>query len=386
MNRLHAINRIITFLALMNLSSLLAQRDSCFAGPVSTVPIVGMPWFPAISPNGRCIAVSANSDVSLFSLNSKKCTIDPKVRATVSVPNPGGLAFSPDGTCLVVASLDADALYVFCVNEHACTIKQTQKIKFPLRSSPFNVAFSPNGKNVAVALLQSSEIALFEVDKRKCKLGEAPLQTLEAQGNGPLGISYSPCGTCLAWSNFYSHTLTLAKVDPLNGKVIICQTQSTDGEFPQELVFSPCNKCFAVIHCGGFDDAGTVSIFSFNALNSTAVPVQTRVPTGKYSTGGSYSKDGRCLFVTNSHAHTISSFSVNKNTHCIELVETIEADNPDRMSRHESCFVFTGFNSRKVNAFGLECHQSSANKVKPKAKEVAVQSPADQLSHLPMRR
>ncbi len=186
----------------------------------------------AISADGTCLAVIDGGTVYLYCVNvCDDCSLCCKPTSQVKLPGwiPTSLAFSPDGSCLVVTSSGSadNAIYTFCVtNCHIipsgsgifCSSKPNGTGSNPVQAvfSPVSASTSPTSWCLAVAYQTSlydrnGIVQLFTVASDTCTFSASstlydPESTLNNDQMDVPGrsVAFSPNGSCLFFVTQYN--------------------------------------------------------------------------------------------------------------------------------------------------------------------------------------
>jgi len=159
--------------------------------------------FIAISPNGRVAYVSdpGSDEVVPLDLTTSPATVE----AAISVADPEGIAFSPDGSMAYVADNSNTgagkpahpALTPITVATNTAGIP----IALPAGTEPFWVAVTPDGSRALVSDAHGSSV--YPVTLASGTVGAAI-----AVGSGPVGIAITPNGAKAYVANSGSGTVT----------------------------------------------------------------------------------------------------------------------------------------------------------------------------------
>ncbi len=153
----------------------------------------------AYSPNGTCLAaIDCSGNVHTFSVNSSDCTLTlVSSVASSMVPNAVDLAFSPNGSCLVVLSSNLVLSRVSSFSVTGCTIPATptSSATSSIGFLPTQISFSPDGTCLAVAN-EANQIFgiggvldIYSIDPTNCGLA---LVQFCLNGETGRAVSWSP--------------------------------------------------------------------------------------------------------------------------------------------------------------------------------------------------
>lgn len=187
---------------------------------------------------------------------------------------PHGMAFSPDGNYLAVAfgasKQTPRGVAVYSVNNLPKTPTSIQLLHL-LRSDemdkgiPKGVAFSPDGSCLLITLSETNSVAIYRFDSSIEEIISNPLQILNgtsSQLSRPEDIKFSVDGKYCAISNSNKDTVTFYSFDKENNVFLnnvpeyIMENPEAQLSFPHGLAFSPDGKYLAVTQFGPvvFDD------------------------------------------------------------------------------------------------------------------------------------
>jgi sugar lactone lactonase YvrE len=233
-------------------------------------PVAGSPFTTGInesvvslafSPNGRLVA-TANRDftgsqagtISLFSVNGATGALTSVTGSPfpsdAGPAQPGGLAFSPDGTLLAVGNTD-HKVSVYRVNGTTGGLSS-------VGGSPFagggdTVAFSPTGGLIAGASANGIAMSKVNPDGSLTPVPGSPFTT----PHSPNGVAFSPDGRFVATGQgggFASPSVAVFMVDSSTGQL----TQISGSPFPSDAgapAYSPNGRLLIV----GADPIGVLA-------------------------------------------------------------------------------------------------------------------------------
>ncbi|MBA3954727.1 beta-propeller fold lactonase family protein [Candidatus Dependentiae bacterium] len=214
-----------------------------------------------------------------------------------------GLAFSPDGNCVVVANFFSNTLTVLTRAPNTCNFAITATVVGSVAnglSNPSSVAISQNGC-VIVTNSGSNTVSVFTLIGVNDICTLAFVGVVPTGGTGPTASQFTSDGNCLIVANFNSNNLSVFQVDPN----CVLQTPATlvgTGGLvnPNSIALSPDNRCIAVGNSG----ANTIAQYSITEANN--VCTVTALPTSPLQGANLaiprsviYSTDGGCLFAAN---------------------------------------------------------------------------------------
>jgi len=159
----------------------------------STISTGSFPQGVAFSPDGSLLVIAnaGSNNASVYTVSGS--TITPASPSIISTGNgPEGVAFSPDGSLLVITNFGDNNASVYTVSGSTIT---PQSI-LVTGVAPFGVAFSSDGSLLVITNQISSNASVYTV------LGSTitPSSTLST-GSNPLGVAFSPDGTLLVITN-----------------------------------------------------------------------------------------------------------------------------------------------------------------------------------------
>jgi WD40 repeat protein len=134
----------------------------------------------AVSPDGDTIATVAGDELKLWSTAAKpKATVKLKERPTA-------IAFTPDGTALILAARRAQSVTVWDLK----TKKERASLK--VGADVLSIAVSPDGKTLAVGLgFREDAVQLWNLEEAKLTL------TFKVKHEGVPAIGFTPDGKTL---------------------------------------------------------------------------------------------------------------------------------------------------------------------------------------------
>ena len=327
---------MLALLPLLSSSSPMMASKKAFCCPVQrSVSLTTGTYSGKFSPvalSHKCAAVITNGTegglVSIFGFNDDCCTLSdqPKQAPFALFGFATAIAFSNNGKLLAVIT-NSNRLYVFHIN-NCCTYdpNAVQMIFLPSNElDPSGVSFSPNNKCLAVAFEVTNNIVVYPINS-DCSVGPNPVGPSTPSGDFfPLSLAYSPDGKCLAVFNIGNYTIpgTTSSVSFFNVDENSCaltpvanspfSTGVNNSTLFGSLVFSPSGKCLTVVtetDPASLPGFGALSVFKVKKCIPTLVQVTSS--EGVSALGAAYSKDGRCLFVTNTGSNAINVFDVDK--------------------------------------------------------------------------
>jgi YVTN family beta-propeller protein len=134
----------------------------------------------ALSPNGETLWVTDDQPTG-YVIRFSTSNFQPTTGFLTGTTNPFGLAISPNGTELYVASQGDNKVYIYSTD--GSFIKSIK-----VGTNPADIAFTPNGDVAYVTNTSSSTVSVIDVATNKIK--GSPISV----GEDPCGINISPSG------------------------------------------------------------------------------------------------------------------------------------------------------------------------------------------------
>lgn len=177
--------------------------------PGSPTPVGSLPTGVTFNPTGTLLAVSNSGDdtVSVFHVEptSSTAALVPVAGSpfTVNGVSPSGVAFSPDGSMLLVPNLTSRTISLYSVAASgALTESDNSPVVFPVAAdaSLTSARFSPNGSFLAVPEDAENSVVMFEVSdgSNGPALTEVPGSPFPVNGTDPETVSFNASGSLLA--------------------------------------------------------------------------------------------------------------------------------------------------------------------------------------------
>jgi YVTN family beta-propeller protein len=160
---------------------------------VATVPVGSLPYGVAVDGHSGRVYVAglANHTVTVIDRNNV-------VLATIALPNPHGLALSPDGARLYVGDYGAGALTV------VDTATRTVLGQVAVGGLPVGIAVHPSGARVYVAAFAANALVAVDAATRTV-VGQA------AVGAGAAGVALSPNGDTAFVANMNDNSVSIVR-------------------------------------------------------------------------------------------------------------------------------------------------------------------------------
>lgn len=290
----------------------------------------------AVSANGSFayVANSETNNVTAFRVGTNGSLLFGD--STSGNPNPvsagttpQALAISKDSQFLYVANSGSDDVTVFNIGTAGALtlVPQTEGRSKPVgagASSPIGLAISPNGRFLYVASSNSNMVTAFQVDSSGVLTLVPPAGSgtnpVSSGGTGLTALALSPNGQFLYLTNGASNNLSIFRVEP-SGLLTLIPPASlnpvpTGGTAPNGLAIGVDGA-----HLYVANGSGTISVFAIGSTGLlTLVPAsgagQNPVPppaTGLTPVALALSPDGQFLYVAN-RVSSVSGGSVSAYT------------------------------------------------------------------------
>lgn len=229
---------------------------------------------------------------------------------TQNIQNPVGAFYSPDSRTLIVVNNTNRTVSSFCVNDCNCQITNASNI---FTNGLTNASFgtiSPCGTCVAVsnfglAVPAAGSISLYSLNQSNCTLSLIR-DDLSSGGNNAVGLAFSPDGNFLAAANEFSKNITVFTVNKNNCNLTSIGSFSTGNNInpfeiaPIILSYSPDGKFLAVTIVNLTNGVGNIGIYDVNKETGDLTNLRTTNSGGIFPTGLAFSPNGKFLAVTNS--------------------------------------------------------------------------------------
>lgn len=289
----------------------------------------------AYSPDGRCLAVVNYplNNVSVFRVDPQTCALTAVGVFATNGLNPIAAAYSPNSRCLVVtnAGIQNDpgnpgSISVFTVDLETCALELVTELPIVIGGTinptllAFSPILSPNGSYcLAIVNQGSNDISVFTVDPDMCTLDF--VNTYDT-GPTPLGVQYSPDGTCLVVSNLNVGgggvgTLSIFEVNQTTCALaeIVNSPIASGGQLPTSVTYLRDGQCLAVTNSNligsGPADQENIALFSVNQTTCELNLVNTiLIDVGSAPFVGAYSSSASCFSVANIFSNTITNYAV----------------------------------------------------------------------------
>lgn len=204
----------------------------------------------ALSPNGETMWVTDDQPTG-YVIGFSTSNFQPTTGFLTGGTNPFGLAVSPNGTELYVASQGDNKVYVYSID--GSFIKSIK-----VGANPADVAFTPNGNLAYVTNVDSSTVSVIDAVTNKIK--GSPISV----GEAPCGINISPSGrivyvvnttsvsviedraviATIDLSSYGAHTGYFSALTP-DGKYLYVPVDQSDTEHGNVAVINTATKAVA---------------------------------------------------------------------------------------------------------------------------------------------
>lgn len=154
----------------------------------------------------------------------------------------------PSNRFALVPDLGVDKVYIYHFDEHAGTLAANDPAFVSVKpgAGPRHVRFHPNGKWVYLVTEMGSLVVGFNWDPVKGSLSEfQSISTLPADFKGTsvcAEMEIHPNGQFLYASNRGHDSLSVFKIDPVDGKLTLIQTIPSGGKTPRNFAFDPTGQ------------------------------------------------------------------------------------------------------------------------------------------------
>jgi DNA-binding beta-propeller fold protein YncE len=222
------------------------------------------------------------------------------VQQVISGEGANGVSVSPDGTLALVANRNEGTLSVFAVKNKRLEPAGKLDLGNP-KSLSSSVAFLPDGKTALLTRYGDNLINVLHIDGTKVTIDERSLTA----GVSPYTLDINHDGTLAAVSNMgrgNGDIDTVSMIDLTQKPFRTVETVSV-GHSPEGLKFSPDGKLLAAANIEGsskpasspfYHDHGMLVVF---AVDGKSLHKLAEAPTGRWSQGIAFSRDGRAILV-----------------------------------------------------------------------------------------
>ena len=280
-----------TRLATANLSGSDVSVFAVAAGGALT-PVSGSPFSTGLSSNPASVAFSpdgsllaaadgGNDTVSVFSVGGSGAltAVSGSPFSTGGGSAPSWVAFSPDGSLLAVADTGASvhAVSMFSVGGGgALTPVSGSPFSTGGGSVPESVAFSADGSLLVVADEGIDRLSVFTV------AGGGTLTAASgspfATGSSPTSVAFSPSGGWVADTNIANNSVSVFSSSAGGVLTPVAGSPFATGGFPRTVAFNAGGQLLATAN----QTANSLSVFSVGAAGTL-----TGAPGSPFSVGGS---------------------------------------------------------------------------------------------------
>lgn len=277
--------------------------------------VIGPPLCVAISPDESIAIVAASmkldpADPTKQIEDNRVTVIDlkatpPRVITTLTAGKaPASVSINREGTLALVANRGEGSVSIFTISGK--TVTAAGKFQIPdatATSAAAHVAFSPDGKAAFLTRDGDHTITLLSVEGSTLKLAGRDLKV----GLRPYPLDITPDGKVAVVANVgpgNGDIDTIAVID-LAAKPARVVDYVAVGQTPEGIKLSPDGKLVAVVLQNGankakdspfYNDSGMLALYSLNGVKLTRIG---QVPTGHWTQGVAFSRDGKTIVVTN---------------------------------------------------------------------------------------
>lgn len=259
--------------------------------------MLSCPQHAIFSRDGRSLVVAnwSNQTFNVYHTSSKG--FYPKAVSVISYPpnfedfRPHGIAFSHDGKYLAVAygasNQYARAIVLFQV-DNLETAQVSIKLLSLLQGEeitngiPKGIAFTPDGSCLVVTFSETNSASIYKIDWPNAKINSVPQQVLSGTSthlSRPEDIKFTIEGNYCAVSNSAEDTVTFYEFDKTNNYFVneapsyTLKNPEAQLCFPHGLAFSSDGKYLSVTQFGPveFDRNGDLSSFGDKRKDSIAI-------------------------------------------------------------------------------------------------------------------
>ena len=316
---------MVTFIDLNEGKEVLKGRYKVTHLPMKN-SIFGPPTNLAVTPD-QSMAIIANSvkwvekdgawnsepasQLHLVDLSSGKPTI---IGSATAGKQPSGLSISRDGKMLLVANRAEQSVSLYAISGKALQLLD----KVQIGGQAAAIAFHPDGKSALVTKFSEHHVGQLVIKDEK--LTYDPANDIPV-GLWPYNIKITPDGALAIVCNTGNNGLpdgnedTLSLIDLASERAHVCETIPV-GDGPEGLAISADGKYVAVPLLNGSTDMfkgkwfhnehGAVVLYE---VEGKTLRERSRVKTGAFPEGVSFSLDGTRLFVANLDSETLTVFT-----------------------------------------------------------------------------
>ena len=251
--------------------------------------------------------ISPDNRVSVIDLTATPPQIVQSLQAEAGAAT---VRIAPDGTLALVANRIAGTVSVFTINGRRLAPAGT--VAIGAKSMPSGIAFTADGKAALVTRYGDNMVQVLDIDGAAVTLGARQVTT----GVAPYTIDVTADGTMAAVSNMGrgdGDIDTVSLIDLTAQPFRTVQTISV-GYSPEGLKWSPDGKVLAVGTQEGTTkragspfrgDRGRLALY---ALADKRLRPLAEAPTGHWSQGIAFSRDGRTVLLQNMVERSIQVF------------------------------------------------------------------------------
>jgi YVTN family beta-propeller protein len=252
---------------------------------------------PTVAPDGQQVYVAKSVGGGIAVIDARTRTVTRVLDA--GGPKPSGLAFTPDGTRLVVTLLGATVETPGGVAVIDCASGNASR-PVPTRGQPERLALSPDGRRAYVVSMHDRSMSVLDVDAREVvetvPLGELPFNVLASPDGARVYVGVLRAGY-------------VAVIDTRSYDVV----DTIEVPSPNGLAFSPDGRSMFVTSV--FDDSvQVIDLDAGKVVRSSAV--------GEKPGHLALTRDGSCAYIVRPFGETVSVLD----TETLEVVHTVEVD------------------------------------------------------------
>ena len=285
------------------------RRPTASADNAGTVDLAHGLVNPTVAPDGQHVYVAKSVGGGIAVIDVATNVVTKVIDA--GGPKPSGLAFTPDGTRLVVTLLGQTVDAAGAVTVIDCTSGEVAA-PVPLGAQPERIALSPDARRAYVVNLHSKSLSVFDVD------ASVIVATIALPGELPFNLLVSPEGERVYVGQVRSNSI--AVVDIRSQEVV----GAIEVPSPNGIAFSPDHRSIYVTSV--FDD-------SVNVVDIEAGTVVRSADVGEKPGYLALTDDGARAYFTRPFGDTVSvldtetltivdSVTVGKGPSVVTILET----------------------------------------------------------------
>jgi YVTN family beta-propeller protein len=252
---------------------------------------------PTVSPDGRHVYVAKSVGGGIAVIDAETHTVTHIIDA--GGPKPSGLAFTPDGTRLVVTLLGETVDAPGAVAVIDCASGEAGA-PVAMGGQPERLALSPDGRRAYVVSMHERSVSVLEVDTQqvvaKVSLGELPFNALVSPDGARVYVGVLRAD--------YVAVIDTASHEVVNAIEVPC---------PNGLAFGPDRRSIYVTSV--FDD-------SVQVIDVDSGKVVRSAPVGEKPGHLALTEDGSRAYIVRPFGETVSVLDTER----LEIVHTIDVD------------------------------------------------------------